>query len=281
MKKILLLSALALVGCSETIPPGHVGVIVSLTGDEKGVHEKSVGVGKYWVGWNEELHLFPTFTKTYNWTKSPSEGSPQDESISFQTKEGTVVNGDFGITLSVNPEKAATLFQKYRRNVDEIIDTVLRNSVRDALVAETASMGIEDVMSQAKVPMIERVGAKVKAEVKDNGISVEKVFIIGEFRPPEGIVAAINAKMAATQNAIKVENELRQTEAEAKKQVIAAKAAGEALLAKAEAESKANDLLAKSLSPQLISKMYLEKWNGVLPTYTGGNGSPMPFLQVK
>jgi regulator of protease activity HflC (stomatin/prohibitin superfamily) len=276
----LALLCLPLIGCQEHVEPGYVGVIVSLSGDDKGVHEKVVGVGKYFIGWNEDLHLFPTFTKTYNWTKSPTEGNTNDESISFQTKEGTNVNGDFGITMSVNPQKAAILFQKYRRNVDEIIDSVLRNSVRDGLVAEASSMGIEQVMSEGKIGMIERVAARVQKQVAVDGINVEKISIIGDFRPPANIVEAINAKIQATQDAIRVENQLRQTEAEAKKTVMAARAQGEALLAQAEAEAKANRLLQESLSPNLISKMWIQKWDGALPTYSGANSMPTPMLNM-
>lgn len=280
-KKIAFVAlGILLVGCRETIPAGNVGVIVSLTGDDKGVHERVAGVGKQFIGWNEELYLFPTFTQTYNWTKNPSEGSPNDESITFQTAEGLAVNADFGITLSIESTKAAILFQKYRRSITEIIDSVLRNNVRDALVTSASKMKIEDVMSSGKVSLMEQVNISVKNSVVQNGIIVEKVFIIGEFRPPETIIAAINSKIQATQNAIMVENQLRQTEAEAKKTVIAARAEGEALLAKAEAEAKANRLLAESLSANLISKMYIEKWDGQLPTYTGG-ANPVPFMNIK
>jgi len=279
MFKKLILVSLLLMGCRETIPAGNVGVIVSLTGDDKGVHERVAGVGKQFIGWNEELYLFPTFTQTYNWTRNPTEGSPTDESITFQTTEGLTVNADFGITLSIDSAKAAVLFQKYRRTITEVIDSVLRNNVRDALMTTASKMKIEDVMSAGKVALMEQVNILVKNSVIQNGIIVEKVFIIGEFRPPQSIIDAINSKIQATQNAIMVENQLRQTEAEAKKTVMAARAQGEALLAKAEAEAKANRLLAESLSSNLINKMYLEKWDGKLPTYSGAN--PVPFLNIK
>jgi regulator of protease activity HflC (stomatin/prohibitin superfamily) len=281
MKKYLLaLSVLFASSCSpHMVDPGNVGVIVSLTGNEKGVHERVVGVGWYLISWNESLYLFPTFTKTYNWTKSPQEGSPTDESISFQTKEGTLISGDFGITVSLSQDKAATLFQKYRRTIDEIIDSVLRNSVRDAIVAEASKMTVEDVMSSGKITLIENAATRVRKEVGDNGINVEKISIIGNFRIPPGIEAAINMKIQATQDAIAVENQLRQTKAEAEKMVCKSKAEGDALLAKAHAEAQANKLLSESLTPVLISKLWIEKWSGDLPTYSSSN-SPLPFLNV-
>lgn len=53
---LCLLAVLA--GCSK-VPAGNVGVIVNLYGSEKGVETREVGTGRYWVGVNEELYLFP------------------------------------------------------------------------------------------------------------------------------------------------------------------------------------------------------------------------------
>ncbi|MCE0874136.1 SPFH domain-containing protein [Pseudomonas monteilii] len=127
MKRLLAavsLCALAVLGGCSKVPAGNVGVIVNLYGSEKGVELKEVGTGKYWVGINEELYLFPTFTQTETWTGA--------ETITFQTVEGMKVGGDVGITYAVAPDKVTTLFQKYRAGIDEITNKFLRNMVRDA-----------------------------------------------------------------------------------------------------------------------------------------------------
>ncbi|HGW5898116.1 TPA: SPFH domain-containing protein, partial [Pseudomonas aeruginosa] len=103
---LCLLAVLA--GCSK-VPAGNVGVIVNLYGSEKGVETREVGTGRYWVGVNEELYLFPTFTQTETWGG--------EEAISFQTVEGMKVGGAVGITYSVSPDKVTTLFQKYRAGI--------------------------------------------------------------------------------------------------------------------------------------------------------------------
>ncbi|TON81215.1 transposase, partial [Vibrio parahaemolyticus] len=56
-------------GCSK-ITAGHVGIKVNLLGGDKGVQAEEVGVGRYWVGVNEELYSFPTFSQNYVWTAS-------------------------------------------------------------------------------------------------------------------------------------------------------------------------------------------------------------------
>jgi hypothetical protein len=58
MKKLLLAAMLmaSVVGCSK-VPAGNVGVKVYLLGTNKGVDHEVLGVGRYWIGFNEELYL--------------------------------------------------------------------------------------------------------------------------------------------------------------------------------------------------------------------------------
>ena len=108
------------------VPAGYTGIKVYLLGSNKGVDTEVLGVGRYWIGINEELYLFPTFMQNYTWTR----GGLDDESISFQTADGMVANADIGISYSIDPNKVSEIFQTYRRGVNEITDTFLRNMVR-------------------------------------------------------------------------------------------------------------------------------------------------------
>jgi regulator of protease activity HflC (stomatin/prohibitin superfamily) len=255
--------------CLESVPAGHVGIIVDLYGSDKGVSEKTVNVGKYWVGYNEELYLFSTSTQNYVWTKSKDEGNEKDESISFQTKEGLSVNGDFGITYAINPLKVTNIFQKYRKGIDEITNVFLRNMVRDAFNNEAAKMGVEDVYGSGKKELMDAVNKTVKDQTAPIGIDIEKIYLIGDFRLPAPIIEAINAKIGATQKAMQIENELRASKAEAEKVVV-----------KAEAEAKANKALQQSLSKDYLEYLAIQKWNGVLPTITSGS-TPFVNLDMK
>ena len=62
---------------------------------------------------------------------------------------------------------------------------------------------------------------------------------------------------------MQVENEVKVAEAQAKKLTVAA-----------EAEKKANELRQQALTPAILEKMWIEKWDGTVPTViTGGNTS--------
>ncbi|TGN08293.1 SPFH domain-containing protein [Leptospira ilyithenensis] len=264
---LILVSTFFITGC-EKVPAGYVGVKVYLLGSSKGVDSEELGVGRYWVGINEELYLYPTFTKTYVWTADYQEDSETNESIDIQTKEGLTVNADVGIQFRVEPEKANVLFQTYRRGIDEITDSVLRTAVRDVLNRLASSMTSDMIYGQGRVELIEKSTEAVKQEFAAKGIIVERLYWIGTMRLPDKVKQALDAKIEQIQKAEQRENELREAVAQAK-------------IEKAKAEGTANQIRLESqqLTPLMIQKMWIEKWDGKLPQQMLGDKSTIlvPF----
>lgn len=265
-------------GCSK-VPPGNVGVKVYLLGGDKGIDQEILGVGRYWIGWNEELYLFPTYQQNYVWTRDKTEGSPTDESITFQTKEGLSINTDVGISLSVDPDHVFVLFQKYRKGIDEITRVYVRSMVRDAFVRLASSREVETVYGVGKAKLVEDVESSMREQLLPLGIKLDRIFLVGDLRLPDVVLRAINAKIAATQQAQQRENELREAKAEAEKTIAKADGAATARMKEANAEAEANRLIQKSITPELIQYEVARKWDGKLPTYSGA-GIPMIQLPV-
>jgi regulator of protease activity HflC (stomatin/prohibitin superfamily) len=251
------------------ISQGYVGIRVYLLGTDKGVNVEELPVGRYFPMWNEEIYKFPTFTQNYVWTKDSREGSPDDESISFQTKEGLSVGADVGISYSIIPDKVDIIFQKYRKGVDEITDVFLRNMVRDAFVHEAGSLPIEYVYGEGKGQLVDRVVERVRKQVTDIGINVENIYLIGDMRLPDEVKGAINAKISATQKAQMRENEVREAEAAAQKVIAAANGDAQSILLKAKAQAEANKIIAASLTSDLVQYTLASKWDGILPKVSG------------
>lgn len=276
---IFVVLALLMTSACSKVPAGYVGIKVYLLGGEKGVESEQLGVGRYYIGVNEDLFLFPTFTQNAVWTADKREGSPDDESITFQTVEGMSVNADIGISYAVIPDKVPMIFQKYRKQIDEITDIYLRNMVRDAFVAIAASQPIENVYGAGKAELLKQVEESVRKQCGDM-FTIERIYLISDLRLPNEVVTSINKKLEATQKAQQRENEVREAKAEAEK--VVAKAEGEArsIAVVAEAQAKANITIAKSVTPELISYNAIKTWNGQLPT-TMIPGSTVPFVNVK
>ncbi|MBH3412749.1 SPFH domain-containing protein [Pseudomonas putida] len=277
MKRLLAavsLCAIAVLGGCSKVPAGNVGVIVNLYGSEKGVELKEVGTGKYWVGINEELYLFPTFTQTETWTGA--------ETITFQTVEGMKVGGDVGITYAVAPDKVTTLFQKYRAGIDEITNKFLRNMVRDAFNDVASTLPVESVYGAGKADLLTAVEKRVRAQVAPIGITLERIYYASDLALPPQVTASLNAKIQATQMAEQRRNEVAQAKAEADKERARAQGEADAKLLIAQADAKAIEVRAQALraNPDVVTLNAVEKWDGKLPTYTGGQ-APLPFIGVK
>lgn len=270
----VLLIALMLGACSK-VPAGNVGVIVNLYGSDKGVSEREVGVGRYWIGWNEDLFIFPTFTQNDTWQKAGS----KDESITFQTgRDGMTLSADFGITFRVDPSKVTKLFQTYRKGVEEISDIYLRNLVRDALNERSADLTADDAYGRKKNELMDGVEAAVRKEVADKGVIVEKVYLVGDIRLPDAVRAALNLKNAAFQQTLQREQEVAKAKAEADIKIAEARGSSESILINAKAQADANKILAASITPDLVRYRALDKWDGQLPRLNGSG--TIPFLDV-
>jgi regulator of protease activity HflC (stomatin/prohibitin superfamily) len=256
--------------CFKMISPGYVGVIVDLLGDKKGIESKEIHVGMHWISPWKTVYQFPIFEQNDNW-----EGDR--EGFNFQTMEGMAVSADIGITYHLRAESIPLIFQKYRRGMDEITNVFIRNYIRDAINKSASKTKIEDLYSGKEV-FFEDVESHVKADLAPIGIELSRIYLIGRFHFPPTVIAALNAKIEAMQRAQQRENELREAEAEAKKQIAKAEGQAKCSILQAEAESKANLVLAQSVTAELIQWQAVQKWDGKLPTVTSG---ATPFIQVK
>lgn len=271
---VVLLAGASLFGCSK-VPAGNVGVKVYLLGGDKGVESEELGVGRYWIGWNEELYLFPTFTQNYVWTQDKTEGSEEDESIRFQSQSGLSIGADVGISYHIQPVDVHKVFQKYRRGIEEITDVFLRNMVRDAFVAEASTRDVEDIYGEGKQVFLESVEHRVRSQVDSIGISVERIYLVGDLRLPPQVTAALEQKLVANQRASQRENEIREAKAEAQKKIEEARGYAESTLLKAEAEAKALRLRRQELNALIVQYEGIQRWDGKLPQFTGGGSVPM------
>jgi regulator of protease activity HflC (stomatin/prohibitin superfamily) len=276
---ILVALSLGLTACDK-VPAGNVGVKFYLLGGSKGVDMEVLKPGRYYIGMNEELYLFPTFTQTVVWTDETINGDSTDESIKFQDKDGLRAAANIGITYSIDAEKVPELFQKYRKGIEEITDIYLRRIVQDHFVRAAATRSIEDMYGPGKDKLLKDVHSTVTAQVAPLGITIENLYSTDAFKLPPEIQASITNKQKATQVAQQKENELRAAQADAEKQRATAQGEADSRLVLARAEAEAIRIKSDALknNPALIELEAVQRWNGVLPQFTGGG--PVPFINV-
>ncbi len=265
---LLLVILNSCVSCTR-VPPGYAGIRVNQVGSDKGVESYPLVTG--YVFYNPittAIIEYPCFVQTAVWTKSVFEGSPNNEEITFNTKEGLVVSGDISLSYQLNRDDVPAFYVKFRTdNINNFTHGFLRNIARDAFNEIAATYGVEEIYGAKKEDILKAVRDRINGEVKVYGVEVQQFGFIGALRIPDNVTEALNNKIKATQDAIRVENELRQSKAQAQKVVAAA-----------EGEAEANRILAASITPQLIQWKQLQltqdaiaRWDGKRPQVEGGN----------
>jgi len=281
-KKTILLTAgliaiaAVMSSCFKRIDPGHVGIVVDLYGRDRGVQNLPVVTGmNFYSPALTEIYEYPTYVQTAVWTRDSSGGSLGNEEVSFSSKEGLVITADISLSYQLAAARVPAFYVKFRSdNLKGFTHGFLRNVARDSFNEESVQYSVEELYSTRKEEFLTKVRERLNKQVKEFGVEVQQFGFIGAPRLPENVVASINSKIKAIQDAIRVENELRAVEAEAKKKV-----------AEAEGIAKANIAIQNSMTATVLEwkrlelqKQALERWNGQLPYYSGGGN--MPFIQI-
>lgn len=270
---VVAFGALYAISSLTTVPAGYVGVRVNLYAD-KGVDNEVVGTGRYFIGINEQLFKFPTFNQLISYA----------EPFTFQTSDAMDVRARVGVEYNVQPEKAATIFQTYRKGIEDITEINLRQYISDALIKHAAGMDINALTQGGKTGLLDSVLKEIRSKLDPVGIRIVKLSWVTDLAYPDQVKESINAKIEATQRALLRENEVAQSKAEAQKRIEEARGIAEStrLRAQAEAEADAIAIKAKALrdNPDVMQLNAIEKWDGKLPQMMTGN-APIPFISIK
>ena len=132
---------------------------------------------------------------------------------------------------------------------------------------------IAAVIGPKKAEAVNQTTMLLSQRLAQYGIVV-KQFTINELRAPPAVIEAINQKNVMQQQALTSQNELQKNTFQAQGDSIKAMGHAKAILAEAEAQAKANRLLSESITPTLVQYEMSKRWNGQLPTVTGG-GTPL------
>lgn len=276
---ILMFATFALAACSK-VPAGNVGVKVNLYGSDRGVQNTLLDPGQYWIGWNEELHIFPLFETIASFDKANTTASPGDNSIRFQSVEGMPVSADVNVRFLIKRDLVPVLFSRYRLGIVGITNGPVFNSIRDAFTQEASTMPVDDIYGRGKNDLVNRVEKKLRDELSPLGIDIINIAITSEIRVPDSIRNSIDEKNAATQRAMQRENEVAQARAEAAKAIAVAQGQSEVARLNSEAEAKAIEAKGRALraNPEVLQLEAIQRWNGQMPQFLGGSSTP--FIQI-
>lgn len=188
---------------------------------------------------------------------------------SAASKDLQTVNSTVAINYHVDPNMAGTLYQNVGLGY---ANTVIAPAIQEAIKSTTAQYDAQQLITDRQ-QVSNEAQTNLSKVLRPYGIVVNALNIVN-FDFSKQFDNAVEAKNVALQQAEQAKYTLQQKEVEAQQTVVTAKAAAEA-----------QALQDKTLTPELVQLKQLEveqeaiaKWNGQLPTYSGG---ATPFLNIK
>lgn len=260
---------LVLSNCYKVVMPGYVGIVVKQAGSDRGVQDFPVRTGRVWYNpVNEVVLTYPVFVQRAIWSSSTSEGQPVNDEISFQSAEGLRFTADVNASYQLAPADVPQFYVRFRNDdLNLFTHGFFRDAVRNAFRMSTAYRA-EEINGARQTELIDRVADQLRTSLRPYGVDLLQLGFAAPPRPPESVKDAIESKIAATQLAERAENEKRQAIAEAAKVIEIARG-----------QAEANELLTKSLSPQLMQWRQLDildkRWNGQFPQVVGNGATPL------
>ncbi len=169
--------------------------------------------------------------------------------VEGSTKDMQTVNTTVAVNYRVDSEKADNLYREVGNEYEEVI---LEPAIKEAIKTAIAQYNSEEIIvkrSEVSASCLDKISEKTGKY----GIIIEDVNLT-DFSFSEEYTNAIERKQVA-------EQELEKARLESEKRLVEANAAKEA-----------NDLLNKTLTSEVLTQNFIEKWDGHLPeTYAGGD----------
>ena len=254
------------------VNPGYVGIVIHRAGG--GVDPTPLGPGIHArMPFATGIEEYPIFLKTLILAKSSNEGSGFNDEINVNSVEGQPLALDVSLSFQLDPVKTPKLYSDFRTDINQITHGYVKQAIRQALQEVIGTEPVADVIGPKKAEATTRVYALVSKRLQPMGFDV-KQFTINELRAPPAVMEAINQKNVMQQQALTAQNELQKNTFNAQGDSIKAAGRAKAITAEAEAQARANELLNRSITPNLVQYEIAKKWDGKLPQVQGG-GTPL------
>jgi len=187
---------------------------------------------------------------------------------SAASKDLQVVSTQIAVNYHLVPEGVPTLYQEIGIYYQ---DRIIQPAVQEIIKASTAEFTAEELITR-RPEVKEKIKELLRERLSSRGVIVEDISITN-FDFSESFNAAIEQKVTAEQLKLKAERDLQRIEIEAEQTIASAKAEAESL--RLQKQEITPDLI--ELRRIEVQRLAIEKWNGILPSVTGG---AIPFIDI-
>jgi regulator of protease activity HflC (stomatin/prohibitin superfamily) len=255
-------------------------LLVGLTGCTQ-VDAGNLGVVTKWgeiqdVALQEGIHFrTPVKTQIINISTRVHK---MEASATASSKDLQVVSTKIALNYRIDGARIVEVFRNVGTRLiveNTIIDPALQESLKQATAQYTA----EELITKRQ-QVKETLGDSIKVTLAKSDILVTELSIT-DFQFDAQYQQAIESKQVAEQRALTATNDLARIKVEAEQAEAKARGTANAMLARAEAEAKAQELLKRTITPEIVYLRAVEKWDGTQPIIVGEGGAILDLGEIK
>ncbi len=237
---VIIVVAIILLASLTVIPAGHVGV-VALFGK---VRNTPIQPGLHLVNPLANVVKMDTRLLEYTMSIASAEGYQKgDDAIDALTSEGLKVRLDLTAWFRLDPALAPRVYNEIGVDYErKIIRPTLRTAIRDVVVKYTA----ESIYSVKRDTVVIEINERAKELIGDRGIILDNILMRNVLLP-QRIADAIDSKLAADQDARRMEFILQKEHLEKERKIV-----------EAEGIREANRIIAQGLTTSYIQWYRIE-----------------------
>lgn len=201
------------------------------------VREGEVGVKRTFGTYKDKpfdsgLRVFNPFTSTI--VKVSTQTENLEVGLTIPSKEGLNIGAEVSILYNVQPRKAPQILRNIGKDYEEnIILPVFRSAVADV----SSRFFAKDMHTGERAQIENAIRDQMMKIMGDNGITIEAV-LMKSIKLPGSLARAIEEKLEAEQNALRMEFILQQEQREAERKRIQAEGVRDAQIIIAEGLSR-------------------------------------------
>ena len=212
---------------------------------------------------DEGIHpILPVITSVKRLSVRVHKNSFQADAAS---KDLQKITTELAINWHIDPTKVNKVFQQVGDD-EQIVNGIITPAVSEVLKAATAKKTAEEIIT-IRTKLKEEIDNNLRNRLAAYSLIVDDVSLVNFAFSPE-FSRAIESKQIA-------EQEAKQAEFIAKK----ATQEAQAEINRAKGQAEAQRLQRQTLTPDLLQKQAIEKWDGHFPTVMGGNGT-LPLINI-
>lgn len=181
------------------------------------------------------------------------------------TKDLQILNVAAAINWHIDPTQVNKVYQRIG-DEEQIVKTIILPAITEVLKAATPKKTAEEILKE-RADIKSAIDNNIKSRLAAYGIQLDDVSLVNVAFSPE-FTKAIEAKQIAEQEAKQAE-------------FVALKATqdAQAEVNRAKGQAEAQKLLRQNLTPEILQKQAIEKWNGQFPQVMGGSNA-LPLINM-